>query len=649
MSDLKYELTIEDILDTDNLAEIVADDDLKIIGQDVVESYETDEDSRDEWSKRAESALDLALQVVEEKSTPWPNAANVKYPLISTASLQFAARAYPALIPGPNVVKGRTIGYDMDGSKANKAVRIGKHMSYQLFEEMDDWEEDMDRLCITLPIIGTVFKKTYYDELKGKNKSCVVMPQDLVVDYWATSMEDAARKTHVLELSDNDIYERIMAEMYIDVDLSDTPVAETEEDKAKERQGLVNSGDGSPHLVLEQHCYIDLDGDGYAEPYVVTVHKETQAVLRIVKRFELEDVQFSGEEVLRIEPIEYFTKFEFMPSPDGGFYGIGFGTMLGPINKTINTLTNQLLDSGTLSNMGGGFVSKGIRLSGGATKFVPGEWKNVNTTGDDLRKGLMPLPIKEPSMVLYNLLNTMVTAGEKLSSVTDIMTGEIPGQNTKATVAIQAIEQGMKVFNAIYKRTHRALKKEFRKLYRLNAKYLPKETYFQVLDMDTAAPISQTDYIEGDVDVIPYSDPNVGTETQKMAKLEALQPLLQMGTIDPMEFTKRYLEVTEQSNPEALLAKPKGPDPEVQLKQAELQLKGQEQQRKQMEAQLKAQIETAKLQIADKLAESSIAKEEIDSIVALIGAGIDQAAAEAEIEDRTKGEKTSNDNKESVS
>jgi chaperonin GroES len=645
---LKYAIELEDILDEPNVAEIVADEDLKCIGSDVVEDFNEDEDSRTEWAARCERALDLALQVVEEKSTPWPGAANVKYPLISTASMQFAARAYPALIPGPNVVKGRTIGFDMKGEKASKAVRIGKHMSYQLFEEMEDWEEEMDRLCITLPILGTVFKKTYHDELKGKNKSMVVLPQDLVVDYWATSLEEAQRKTHVLEMSDNDIYERVAAGMYLDVELEeDQP--DDDDSPEKERQGLHNAGDDSPYTILEQHTYLDLDGDGYAEPYIVTVHKESEKVLRIVKRFTVDDIVYTGEEVLRIEAFEYFTKFEFMPSPDGGFYGIGFGTMLGPINDTINTLTNQLLDAGTLSNMQGGFISKGVRLRGGATKFSPGEWKNVNTTGDDLRKGLFPLPVREPSMVLFNLLNTMVTAGEKLSSVTDMMTGEIPGQNTKATVAVQAIEQGMKVFNAIYKRTHRALKKEFRKLYKLNALYLPKETYFQVLDMDMAAPISRSDYEVGDVDVIPYSDPNVGTESQRMAKLEALQPLLAMGTIDPMEFTVRYLEATEQSNPQALLAKPKGPSPEQQAQQAELQLKGQEEQRKQFEAQTKAQVERAKVEIADKLANSSVSKEEIDSIVALINIGIEQETAKAEVDSKQKEAKEANDNKGSTS
>ena len=625
MTELKYSVDILDILEVDNVADILNEEDLATIGGIVTSEYDDDLESRSEWEDRAESALDLALQVVEIKSTPWQGAANVKYPLLSTAAMQFAARAYPALIPGPNVVKGRTTGFDPEGLKAAKAVRIGKHMSYQIFEEMESWEEEMDRLCSTLPILGTVFKKTYHDSVLGKNKSILVLPQDLVVDYYAKNLEEAARKTHVIPLSENDIYERIAAGVYSDVDLSKD--SDEGEDKEKQRTGLNSPSGEAPYTVLEQHRTLDLDGDGYGEPYVVTVHKDSNTVVRIVRRFDEGDITFNGENIVRIQAIEYFTKFGFLPSPDGSFYDVGFGTMLGPINETINSLTNQLLDAGTLSNMQAGFISKGIRLKGGATQFTPGEWKNVNTTGDDLRKGIFPLPIREPSTVLFQLLGTMINAGEKLSSVTDVMTGELPGQNTKATVAVQTLDQGMKVFNAIYKRTHRALKKEFRKLYALNAKYLPENDYFQIMDLgQSIAPIARSDYAEGDVSVIPYSDPNVATESQRMAKIEALNPLLQLGTIDPMEYTKRYLEVTEQPNPEALMAKPKGLSPEQQQEQAKLQLE-------QQKAQLEAQVKTATLAIESKLAESKISKEEIESIVALMQLGFNESAADTKVSD----------------
>lgn len=633
MRELEYNYNILDILEEDNVANLLDEKDLESIGMEVVDGYNIDKDSRSEWEERNNKSLDLALQVVEPKNTPWPNAANVKYPLLSTAALQFAARAYPALIPGPNVVKGRIIGYDSDGSKTQKAIRISKHMSYQVFEEMEDWEEHMDKLCMTLPILGTVFKKTYYDPISRKNRSEVVYPMDLVVDYYARALEDTFRVTHVFSLSDNDIYERVAANMYLDVDIdmddSSQDSVQDHDREAKERQGLEEPEEGENEartgLVLEQHTFFDLDGDGYAEPYIATVHIESKKVLRIVRRFDYNDMEMDNGRVLKINPVHYFTKFSFIPSPDGSFYDIGFGTLLGPINNTINSTLNMLLDAGALSNMGGGFISKGIRLKGGKVELGPGEWVNVNTTGDDLRKGIFPAPIREPSTVLFSLLETMVSAGERLSSVTEIMTGDIPGQNTKAHVALAAIEQGMKVFNAIYKRVHRSLKKEFRKLYALNAKYLPDIAYFQVLDADMAAPISKGDYALGDIDVIPYSDPNVATETQKVSKLEALQPLLGAGLVDPMEYTRRFLEATEQPNPDALIAQPKGPDPEIQLKQME-------QERKQFEAQTKAQLEAAKVQIQDKLAEAKVSKDEIDSIVAMMNVSIDADKAKREVE-----------------
>lgn len=630
MSELEYAIDLLDILEADNIAEILDPDDLKTIGMEVVEGFNTDKESRTEWEERNNKALDLALQVVEPKNTPWPNAANVKYPLLSTASLQFAARAYPALIPGPNVVKGRVVGYDTTGEKTQKAIRISKHMSYQVFEEMEDWEEHMDKLCMSLPILGTVFKKTYYDPLKKKNRSEVIYPMDLVVNYYAKTLEDAYRVSHVFELSDNDIYERVASGMYLDVhtdNQEELPDFEDDDsaDQSRDRQGLEAPEEERPDIVIEQHTYFDLDGDGYEEPYIVTVHRGSEKVLRIVKRFEQRDIEQYDGKVIRISPVHYFTKFSFIPSPDGAFYDIGFGTLLGPINNTINTTINLLLDAGTLSNMGGGFVSKGIKLKGGVVKTKPGEWHNVNTTGDDLRKGLFPIPVREPSNVLFTLLDTMVSAGERLSSVTEIMTGDIPGQNVKAHVALAAIEQGMKVFNAIYKRIHRSLKKEFRKLYDLNAKYLPDVAFFQVLDLDMAAPISKADYELGDIDVIPYSDPNVATETQKVSKLEALGPLLTAGLVDPAEYTRRFLEATEQPNPEALIAKPKGPDPEIQLKMME-------QERKRAEAESKAQLDAMKVAIQDKLADAKVSKDEIDSIVAMMNVAIDGEKAKREVE-----------------
>ena len=573
--DLDNKLDMAKIMASPNVAELLSDDDLDKVGDYVHEGYTTDKDSRATWEEQVDDWVRLALQVAEPKSHPWPGAANVTYPLITTAALQFSARAYPSLLPGTNPVRGRVVGYDTDGTKTDRALRVGKHMSYQILEEMEDWEEEMDRLLFSLPIVGCMFKKTYYDSIKQTNVSEVVYPKELVVNYWAKSLEDADRITHILRMNDNEIYERVTEGLYIDQDIEEgrSEAAMDEMHRvSEENSGLERPekrDETSPYIVLEQCVLLDLDDDGYKEPYVVTIDEHTHKVLRIVPRFTGEDIAFTEEQdVLRIKGTNYYTKFSFIPSPDGGFYDLGFGVLLGPINRTINTLMRQLLDAGTLSNMQSGYISKGIRIRGGNTAFTPGEWKTANSVGDDLRKGLVPLPVRDPSQVLFSLLGMMIESGEKLSSVSEVMTGQMPGQNTKATVAMAAIEQGMKVFSSIYKRIHRSLSKEYKKLYKLNQTFLPPESYFTVLDMgqEGAAEIKQQDYDGKDVDVLPTSDPNVATQEQRLSKMEAVGQVLQLGTVNPTEYTKRYLEATEQPNVEALMEMPEQqPDPAVEF------------------------------------------------------------------------------------
>lgn len=570
MEKLDTKLSLEKILESVNLAEELSDRDLDRIGYFVKEGYDTDKTSRKTWEGKIDDWMALAMQLVEAKTYPWKDASNVKYPLITTASLQFSSRAYSALLPGTSAVRGRVVGYDLDGSKTERAVRVGKHMSYQLLEQMEDWEEEMDRLLFALPIMGCMFKKTYFDTIKRRNVSEIVYPKALVVNYWSKTLDDAERITHELRMSENDIYERVSGGVYIHQELG-TTISDLKEKVSDKVTGQQKPKEDNtlPYLILEQHCYMDLDQDGYKEPYIVVIDATTSKVLRIVARFsELGIIYNEERELQRITPDQYLTKFSFIPSPDGGFYDIGFGVLLGPINETINTAINQLLDAGTLSTLQSGFIARGIRIKGGAKAFKPGEWKYVNTSGDDLRKGLVPLPVREPSQVLFSLLGMMVESGERLSSVTEVMTGDIPGQNTKATVAMAAIEQGMKVFSSIYKRIHRSLSKEYRKLFKLNSIFLQPEEYFNVIDVgqERAEKIGKADYDDSGVDIVPSSDPNVATEQQKVAKIQALGELLQLGTINPQEYTKRYLEATEQPNIEALMnMPPPQPNPEVEF------------------------------------------------------------------------------------
>jgi chaperonin GroES len=603
---------IDKILESANLAVDLDDELLAEIGSTVVEDYLVDEDSRKDWMKQSEEWIKLATQVAETKSYPWPNAANVKYPLVTTSAMQFSARAYPSLIPGLDVVRMRIVGDDAQGQKAGRARRVEKHMSYQLLEEMETWEEDMDKLCMITAIVGCTFKKTFYDSTDEVNKSELVHAKDLVVNYYTTSLETASRKTHLLYKTPNEIKEKQLDKLYLDIELPPTAeinqqFSSTELDKVqKSTPPSVDSS--APRTFLEQHRFWDLDDDGYQEPYVITVDLASRKVVRIVARFSKDAVKMRGTEIIKITPTEYFTMFPFIPNPDGGFYPLGFGALLGPMNETVNTLINQLIDSGTLSNLQAGFLSKGIRMPGGVKGFKPGEWKVVNSTGDDLKKGIFPLPTKEPSTVLFQLLGTIVQSGKELASIAEIFVGKMPGQNTPATTTMATVEQGMKVFTAIYKRLFRALKKEFQKLYRLNGLYLSKEKYFTVLDTGQEMQIAASDYTADPTDIRPAADPQAVSEIQKLSKAQGLLELVQLGTVNPQEVTKRVLEAMQVEDIATLMKVEPKPDPEVAKVQAEMQMKQQEGQMKMQMEQQKAQMqmELKKVELELKKQESQM-------------------------------------------
>ncbi len=588
------ELNITKILESTNLATELDEDVLTKIGEQVIKDYDTDESSRRDWMKNVEDWIKLAAQVAEKKSFPWENAANVKYPLVTTAAMQFSARAYPALVQGLDIVKIRTVGEDPQGEKAARATRIAKHMSYQLLEQMEDWEEDMDKITMMVPIIGCAFKKTWYDPSIKRNRSELVHAKDLVVNYYAKSLETASRKTHILYKSPNEIKEKQLKGLYLDIDLQisspQNSHINTELDKV---QGVTPPGEdeSAPYVLLEQHRYWDLDGDGYQEPYIITVEEESRKVLRIVSGFEEDAVEKQGDKIVKITPTEYFTMFPFIPNPDGGFYPLGFGALLGPLNETVNTLINQLLDSGSMSILQGGFLAKGLRLKPGRLSFEPGEWKIVNAPGNDLKNGIVPLPVREPSTVLFQLLGQIVQSGKELASVAEIFVGKMPGQNTPATTTMATIEQGMKVFTAIYKRLFRSLKKEYKKLYRLNSIYLDPKEEFTILDSGQQGQVSQDDYKGDPTDVAPNADPTAVSEIQKLAKAQGLLELIQIGTVNPQEVTKRVLEAQQQENIPALMNVQPQPDPKAQELQMKMQMDQQKGQMKMQQDQQSHQLD----------------------------------------------------------
>ena len=606
------------VIDQDNIAEALDQDELDAIGQKVILDFETDEESRTEWLDRIEKWTKLATQVTTRKSYPWPDAANVKFPLLATAAMQFASRAYPSLVPSQEPVTGLVLGKDPDGQAHARAKRIGRHMSYQLLHEMPDWEEEMDRLCLVLPIVGCAFKKTYYDPLLETNVSELVLPQNLSINYWAKSVEKAARKSHIIQRNLNEIQERINTGIYSDVDLG-TPVPYNPfEGVMREASGTQENSldETTPYTLIEQHCWYDLDDDGYAEPWIITVEYNSKKVLRIVPRFDTDGIIKSGDSIIRIEPIEYFTKFPFIPNPDGGIYDLGFGLLLGGINDSLNTLINQLIDSGSLSILQAGFIGRGIRIRGGNQRFQPGEWKQVDFTGEDIKNNIFPLPTKDPSDVLLKMFELLNMSGEKLASVMEIASGKLPGQNTPATTTMASVEQSLKIFTAIYKRLYRALNKEYLKLYRLNKLHLDTKVYF-ALNYDPATgfqteEIGAQDY-QDELSVRPNADPNIVSEAQELARAQALLEIVPLGTVNIQEATKRILEAQKHVNIAALMApNPPQPSPEemeMQLKEREGQMKMQMEQEK---AALKAQESQLKMQMEQQKNEMDLQMKQME-------------------------------------
>ena len=622
------------IANTKNLAEDLDDNTLISIGNDVVKGYETDKASREPWEKDLKTWTELALQISGNKTYPWPNAANIKYPLLATAAMQFAARAYPTLVPSDGkIVKCRITGFDHDGEKTKRAERISKHMSYQVLEEMEDWEEDMDKLLICLPIAGTCFKKTYWNPNKQRNCSILVLPKTLVVNYFCRRLEEAERITEVLTQTKRKVKELQNQGLYLDVKLSDPSVGTEDPTKSINEafQNTTSEDNTTPYIILEQHTYLDLDQDGYSEPYIVTVELDSHKVLRIIPRFNGDSVLVDEKnKVISIEATQYYTKYSFIPNPDGGFYDLGFGRLLGPLNNSANTIINQLVDAGSLSNLQSGFIGKGLRIKMGETKFVPGEWKAVNATGDDIKKQIFALPVREPSDVLFKLLDLLLKSGKELASVAEIFVGKMPGQNTPATTTMATIEQGMKVFTSVYKRVYRSLASEFKKIYKLNREYMNNEEYIAVLD----EPVQQEDYKGPENDIYPGADPTAVSSQEKQAKIQAVMQLLQLGTIDPMAVTMLYLEAHEIPNPEKLMKQPQPqPDPKMEAIKAKAQVDQQKAQIDMQVAQHKMQLEQATKEQELQMKAAQVQQElEAKKMQAILDAQLAQATQSSKIQ-----------------
>lgn len=606
------------------------------MASEILDGIKLDEDSRSDWIAQSEEGFKLALLVAENKTWPWPEASNIKYPLIATAAMQFSARAYPALVPSDGaIVKARAVPSTVNSMYLDSATKVSRHMSWQLMVKDYCWEQEMDKLLMTLSVVGTMFKKTYYDSVEGRNCSYIIYPKDFIVDYHATTLDEAYRKTEVIRLFTNKVVEKVNNdEEFLDIDYDEPAAYEHDQDRIESMDVAPPVNKATPHIFYQCHTFWDLDDDGYEEPVVVTIHKDTEKVVRVTTRFTSDGIDSDQEgNIIRIKPLEYYTAFNFIENPAGSLYGVGFGLLLGPINDAINTIINQLVDAGTINNLQSGFISKTLRLNMAQVGFTPGEWKVCQASGEEMKAGIVPLPTKEPSNVLYQLVQMLIQSGMQLASVAEIFVGKMPGQNTPATTTQQTVEQSMAVFTAVYKRVYRSLAEEFKKLMylnKINPDLVSEEAEESGLD------ISPKDYMLPVYSIVPGADPVGDSQSVKQQKFAFVtQYLMPMGFINPQALTQWGLEFMEVPNYQNLMVQqppPPPPDPKMMAVQADIQ-KGQ------AELKMKQEDRTQERDHKEKMAALEYAIKEQD---------LQQAAQKAALDRQDRVQKSKMDAVERV-
>jgi len=544
-----------------DISDVLTDSQIAALAQTVLREYQVDEDSRTEAVNEYDKAMARARAESKPKNHPFQNAANTKYPLLSVASLQFAARAYPAIVKGSDVVKARVNGKDDEqGTKAARAERISEHMSFQLTEEQTEWESQIDTLLHHLPLAGTAFRCVYYSEELGRNTSELVNMRDFVINNDAESMADAPRFTRIRRYYPFDIKKKMRSGFY----RKDDAILDDTDDDSQKLQ-----------VIYEQHRLEDLDGDGVDEPYVVTVHKNSGKVLRVVPSADVDKIVFDEDDdgvFLRDaahEPL--YVRYVFMPDPEGKMYGMGFGKLLESVGESIDTVLNQILDAAHLQNAGGGYLGGNVDF--GKRREVrtkPGEWRVLKSNGMDIRQAIVPHQWQGPSSVLFQVLGLLVDMGKEIGSIKDVLSGESSGANMPVGTTMALIEQGLQQFTAIYKRIYRSLREEYRLLYRLNSLHLQDEQYFNVMDSEKA--VARADYAQGDYDVSPISDPSAVTTMQRMSKVEFALQLKGQPHINDEAVDRRAMMAANIEDIDELINKPDEAAQQQQMQLAQIEM-----------------------------------------------------------------------------
>jgi hypothetical protein len=543
----------------DNLAEFLDEDYLGEISSDLRASFEDDMESRSEWEETYTKGLDQLGVKYEERTVPFEGASGVTHPLISESVTQFQAQAYKELLPAGGPVQTQVLGMQ-DAAREEQASRVKDFMNYQIMEVMEEFDPDMDQLLFYLPLSGSCFKKIYFDEAKQRAVAKFVPAQDLVVSYAASDLQTAARVTHVLRMDANELRKMQIAGFYRDVEVSKYDEDEDEvRKKVNELQGTSKTYTDEVFTVLEMHVDLDLENfedmspegepTGIALPYIVTIDEGSGKVLSIRRNFE-EDAGLAKKQ-------QYFVHYKFMPGL--GFYGFGLIHMIGGLGRAATSILRQLIDAGTLANLPAGFKARGVRVRNDDEPLQPGEWRDIDAPGGNIRDAIIPLPYKEPSATLGQLLGMLVDNGRRFVSLADQQSSNM-NQEAPVGTTVALLERGMKVMSAIHKRLHYAQKNEFRVLARIFRDNLPQEYPYDVAGGDRTVMAADFD---GRVDVIPVSDPNIFSMAQRVT---LAQTQLQLAQSNPQVHNlhaafRRMYQALEVQNIDEILPPPPQPQP----------------------------------------------------------------------------------------
>jgi hypothetical protein len=511
----------------DNLAELLPEEVLMPLGSELFQNYEEYRSSRQDWETSYTDGLDLLGFKYERRTEPFRGASGATHPVLAEAVTQFQALAYKELLPADGPVRTQVVGLN-DRQKEDQANRVKDFMNYQIMDVMKEYEPEFDQMLFYLPLAGSTFKKVYYDSLLERAVSKFVPADDLIVPYSATSLDDADAVMHVIKTTENDLRKQQVNGFYRDVELSPSMDNVDNELKRKEREleGIRKEKNNDIFTLIECHVNLDLEGfedrdpngemTGIKLPYIVTIEEGSREILSIRRNFNIGDP--------KKQKIQYFVHFKFLPGL--GFYGFGLIHMIGGLSRTATSALRQLLDAGTLSNLPSGFKQRGIRVRDDAQPIQPGEFRDVDAPGGNLRDAFMPLPFKEPSQTLLQLMGVVVQAGQRFASIADIQIGD-GNQQAAVGTTVALLERGSRTMSAIHKRLYASMKQEFKLLSRIFGLYLPPEYPYDVVGGQRT--IKQSDF-DDRVDIVPVADPNIFSQTQRIS---LAQTQLQLAQSNP--------------------------------------------------------------------------------------------------------------------